>query len=220
MPHHYFLAKPSKKTPRKPRPKKVSAEHSRISPKITRGTGIPITIAGTTYGYAGGGYSGATKELDETVVRESEFMAKEFKKPVEIRFNSDKQSGGAWIRNQSGRLSRSASPLDSIPHFRKEWIGILTSRQKGCNRLLFKGSIDEIDELPKHVGYNTVVDKDALKAEALNRFNGPDNESSKHIFLNHPSLKAAADWIAKVRGQVQNQILMQSLLTFSSSILG
>jgi len=196
MPHHYFLAKPSKKTPRKPRPKKVSAEHSRISPKITRSTGIPITIAGTTYGYAGGGYSGATKELDDTVVRESEFMAKEFKKPVEIRFNSDKQSGGAWIRNQSGS-SQVGLSAGLYPTFPKgmDWDSYITS--KGLQQTSIQRQIDEIDELPKHVGYNTVVDKDALKAEALNRFNGPDNESSKHIFLNHPSLKAAADWIAK-----------------------
>ena len=86
-----------------------------------------------------------------------------------------------------------------------DWDSYIAS--KGLQLASIQRQIDEVDELPKHVGYNTVVDKDALKTEALRRFNGPDNESSKHIFLNHPSLKAAADWIAKVRGHIQNQIV-------------
>lgn len=76
-----------------------------------------------------------------------------------------------------------------------DWDSYIAS--KGLQLASIQRQLDEVDELPKHVGYNTVVDKDALKTEELRRFNGPHNESSNHIFLNHPSLKAAADWIAK-----------------------
>ena len=107
-----------------------------MSPQITRSTGIPITIGGMTYGYAGGGYKGATQELDDAVVRESEFMAKEFKKPVEIRFNSDKQSGGAWIKNQSGS-SQVGLSAGLYPTFPRGMDGILTLRREGYNWLPF-----------------------------------------------------------------------------------
>jgi len=47
----------------------------------------------------GGGYTGKTEELDATVRRASEMMLAEFNRPIEIRFNSDRHSGGAWLKN-------------------------------------------------------------------------------------------------------------------------
>jgi len=66
---------------------------------ITRSVGHPITINGMPTGcVAGGGYSGITDELDATVQRAAELLAAEFGLPVEIRFNSDRRSGGAFVR--------------------------------------------------------------------------------------------------------------------------
>lgn len=51
-------------------------------------------------GYAvGGGYSGATDELDTAVVRSAHLMEESFGRDVDIRFNSNRRSGGAWIRD-------------------------------------------------------------------------------------------------------------------------
>jgi len=63
---------------------------------ITRSTGLY-----TGYGayFCGNGYEGTTKELDDTVKREAELLTTTFKRDIEIRFNSDRESGGAWLKN-------------------------------------------------------------------------------------------------------------------------
>lgn len=65
---------------------------------ITRSVGTPVTVAGIPY-LVGGGYTGETKELDDMVQRAAEMLADAFKWPVEIRFNSDRQSGGAFVND-------------------------------------------------------------------------------------------------------------------------
>lgn len=59
---------------------------------ITRSTGIVVGAY-----LVGGGYTGRTKELDDMVQRAAEMVADAFKWPVEIRFNSDRRSGGAFV---------------------------------------------------------------------------------------------------------------------------
>ena len=62
-------------------------------PIITRSTGIFFM------GYnPGGGYSGATENLDALVVQAAEMLAAEYGMDIEIRFNSDRMSGGAWLK--------------------------------------------------------------------------------------------------------------------------
>ena len=64
---------------------------------ITRSTGIVPNIpwAGPL---PGGGYTGKTPELDAAVVQCAELLEKEFPLvDVEIRFNTDRESGGAWV---------------------------------------------------------------------------------------------------------------------------
>lgn len=61
---------------------------------------IERSIGTCAYGYiVGGGYEGKTKELDDVVAREAELLHKHYNKDVEIRFNSDRESGGAWIKD-------------------------------------------------------------------------------------------------------------------------
>ena len=62
---------------------------------ITRSTGIDPgpPWAGPL---PGGGYQGKTKRLDRAVVRFAEWLREHIAGPVQIRFNSDRLSGGAF----------------------------------------------------------------------------------------------------------------------------
>jgi len=60
----------------------------------TRSTGTAV------YGYiVGGGYQGQTEELDNIVQSMAEVLQSVYHKDIEIRFNSDGYSGGAWLKN-------------------------------------------------------------------------------------------------------------------------
>lgn len=63
---------------------------------ITRSFGIS---PGVPWGgpLPGGGYEGKTRRLDLAVQRCAKWLGEHFACPVEIRFNSDRQSGGAFI---------------------------------------------------------------------------------------------------------------------------
>jgi hypothetical protein len=47
----------------------------------------------------GAGCKGATPEVDRLVVRAAKMLAKAYGLDVEIRFNTDRRSGGAWLRD-------------------------------------------------------------------------------------------------------------------------
>jgi hypothetical protein len=70
---------------------------------IERSTGIPVMHGGTFYGMAGGGYRGVTAELDQVVADAAAALADWYGADVEIRFNSDRESGGAWLVSADGR---------------------------------------------------------------------------------------------------------------------
>jgi len=66
--------------------------------QITRSAGLT-----TGHGYlVGNGYEGKTKELDNKVYEIAEQLKKIFNKNIEIRFNSDRESGGAFIKDDDG----------------------------------------------------------------------------------------------------------------------
>jgi len=67
---------------------------------------ITRSIGTCVHGYiVGGGYEGQTKELDNIVKNEAELLQQYFNKDVEIRFNSNRQSGGAWIKDGNKNCS-------------------------------------------------------------------------------------------------------------------
>jgi hypothetical protein len=64
---------------------------------IERSPGLIVT-AGATSAIVGGGYTGATDELDELVQRAAALLAEAYSMDVVIRFNSNRASGGAWLK--------------------------------------------------------------------------------------------------------------------------
>jgi len=62
-------------------------------PTITRHRG-KVCVPGLPFMY-GAGYEGATAELDRLVVRAAKMLWKAYSLDVEIRFNTDRRSGGA-----------------------------------------------------------------------------------------------------------------------------
>jgi hypothetical protein len=71
-----------------------------VSTTITRSTGTPIAGSGLV---AGGGYRGITDELDAVVREAAGALAQAYGRDIEIRFNSDRESGGAWLVTPDGR---------------------------------------------------------------------------------------------------------------------
>lgn len=54
----------------------------------------------TGYGYlVGSGYEGATEALDKAIEQIASSMEQRFKRDIEIRFNSNQRSGGAFIQD-------------------------------------------------------------------------------------------------------------------------
>lgn len=62
---------------------------------IERSAGLPIGVSGLT---AGGGGTGLTESLDDVVQRAAEALSALYDAPVTVRFNSDRLSGGAWLK--------------------------------------------------------------------------------------------------------------------------
>jgi hypothetical protein len=69
-----------------------------MNTKITRSAGIT-----TGYGYlVGNGYEGKTKELDDKVIEIATQLKDLFGKNIEIRFNSNRESGGGFVKDNNG----------------------------------------------------------------------------------------------------------------------
>lgn len=67
---------------------------------ITRSAGTEIPGSGGLV--AGGGMHGITQPLDAAVQRAAVLLGQAYACPVVIRFNSDRESGGAWLRTADG----------------------------------------------------------------------------------------------------------------------
>jgi hypothetical protein len=71
--------------------------------RIERSAGFPLEAGAVTYGMAGGDWSGVTAELDAVVLQAAEALAAAYGRDIEVRFNSDRHSGGAFLRTPAGR---------------------------------------------------------------------------------------------------------------------
>ena len=92
---------------------------------IRRHAGTPIK--GTPYAY-GAGYRGLTSELDKTVERAAQLLAGAFRRDIEIRFNTDRHSGGAWLidnkNNASVGLTAGLQPIRPAGLTDEEWYAL------------------------------------------------------------------------------------------------
>ncbi len=159
---------------------------SKKGPGITRSAGQLVKVAGIG-AIVGGGYSGSTKELDDVVQKAAEVLRKEFKMPVQIRFNSDRNSGGAWLKDDVegfwayGRIGIIA--------------GLYPKRPKGmATDEWIKMPFSEVRALPKELVIETNVKAGSLKNPAMANQGSAD---SRYNITEHKSVGAAIAWLRR-----------------------
>jgi len=150
---------------------------------ITRSTGLYTGIGAY---FCGNGYEGTTKELDDTVKKQAELLATTFNRDVEIRFNSNQESGGAWLKNSlegfAGNCQvgfnagiRAIKP-DNMS--REDWVHNATRQFR--------------DSQPKEIYYATYVSENGLKDPSLCN-SGLDD--SRYCYLLHQSIEEGLAWL-------------------------
>lgn len=148
---------------------------TRESPPITRSQGIEVP--GLVGPRPGGGCSGATYALDMAVQTAAELLATLTGRPVEIRFNADRMSGGAFLAGEprslgiTARLEPKRAPDPKLP-----W------RER--SRLW--------DEAPKVLGFAIFADSSWLTDQAL-ADQGPPG--SRYALPRIANPRAGALWI-------------------------
>lgn len=108
--------------------------------QISRSTGYDPGIP--TMGMRpGGGYSGSTEELDRSVQEDAKWLADAFPGfDVEIRFNSDRQSGGAFLQGLGDPYGTRAAA---------GWRGVMAEVSVGLNTgIVSQGAADWRREHP------------------------------------------------------------------------
>lgn len=83
-----------------------------MASRITRSLGI--AVPGWFGPRPGGGVTGATEELDRTVAQAAEALAEALGRDVEIRFNSDRLSGGAYFGDGLAEVGVGADSRDGV----------------------------------------------------------------------------------------------------------
>ncbi len=152
---------------------------------ITRSTGIP---AG--YGlFAGGGYSGASESLDQTVQYAAEAMQQAFGRDVEIRFNSDRCSGGAWMRHPGeGVLGANVKVGVRAVLITQE------ANERAVKHLLALASMQRKPGLYVSARFAHDVARGGLK---LDKPSGIDTSGQPYTSAEHESVDAAIAWLTE-----------------------
>lgn len=148
--------------------------------------------AGTPTGYliaplCGNGYSGLTKRLDDTVIEAAKLLAAEFGRDVEIRFNSDRRSGGAWLKNSGKGFDGNCQ------------VGLNAGLYKiGANDIPWESSREyreKIEALPDKLVISTYIRASALNDPAMATEGPKGHEPS--CCKDHRSLPVAMAWLRK-----------------------
>jgi hypothetical protein len=152
---------------------------------ITRSAGIPVKV-GALHAIVGGGYRGLTKELDDTVAQEAELLSALFNRDVEIRFNSDRESGGAWLKNSLEGLEANCQVGLNA--------GLRPIKPAGMSDEDFriKSSLEFIRSQPKELYIETYVSASCLKDPSLAK-HGTDNDP--YCLVEHRSIGLAIVWL-------------------------
>ena len=140
-----------------------------MNAQITRSAGMT-----TGYGYlVGNGYEGSTKELDDKVIEIANLLKNRFCKDIEIRFNSNRESGGGFIKDNdsSCKIGIGASLMRS--KFRamslKEQIAL---------------TAEEFENLPKDIILYHVVLEDSIAKTKINIYDDFNTIPEAMKFLN------------------------------------
>jgi hypothetical protein len=142
---------------------------------IERSPGIPAVAGGVCYGLAGGGYQGLTAELDAVVQEAAERLQDAYGLDVVIRFNSNRASGGAWLRTHEH---------DGISANAEIGIGASVVTEETI-RIRRKYELDGQDEAPgtihltAHIAGTSLADQ---SVKQLPGWNGPTGLSPKGYY--------------------------------------
>ncbi|MEM0148425.1 MAG: hypothetical protein QXN16_00555 [Candidatus Micrarchaeaceae archaeon] len=186
---------------------------------ITRSRGKETRYFGLR---AGAGYEGKTKELDDAVVEEARFLEEQFNGDIEIRFNTDQKSGGAFLKDG---IRNDSLGLGAMLEYRYP-NGITSEEQYLAEKKLSEKSewwkIEmALAALPKdRIQYDVTVASYLLKPNAT--FKGSTFKRRYKIkwakyktddwYLEFPTLKSAEEWIQKnvdyekVKSYVRNRL--------------
>ena len=150
-------------------------------PTITRHTG-KVCVPGLPYMY-GAGYEGATPELDHLVVRAAKMLTKAYGLDVEIRFNTDRRSGGAWLHSvgQAGGVGLGGGLGKQRPD------GLTDQEWWGMDRA-------EYHALPDVLYIDTFIDAPYCVDPAIANHGNPDHRYAYH---EHKTLAAGLRWLKR-----------------------
>lgn len=156
-------------------------------PNIRRHTGIPVAGTGLAYG---AGYRGLTPELDVTVERAAELLAGAFRRDIEIRFNTDRRSGGAWLIDNKNNTNVGLT------------VGLKPVRPEGLtDEEWWDMPIEEWRALPTVIQVATFVNKDRLRDPATANQGNPDR---RYASYEHATLE---DGLAHLLANVKKVLL-------------
>ncbi len=155
---------------------------------IERCIGLAARVNDRPTGYiVGGGYEGGTPELDRVVMQAAEMLIKEFGRAIEIRFNSDQRSGGAFLKN-------------SLPGFKGNCqIGLCAGLRKieppewTEEEFWAAFRTPKYEALPEEIYIATNTKASVLKDPAL-ATEGPE-DSEKYAYIYHESLEVGLEWL-------------------------
>ena len=154
----------------------------------TTRSGGTQAVKGLPY-IVGGGYKGATEELDATVVRAAQMLEEAFGRDVQIRFNSNRLSGGAWIKDSLPAFSGSCA-VGLCAGFHIVWPEDMTQEERWATPR------SEWEKLPIEVRLSTMIKPVCLRDEDLLNEGSGENRYAYHY---HASLE---DGLAFLRANV------------------
>jgi hypothetical protein len=152
---------------------------------IERFTGHAVPLGGLTglpqgyYGLPGGGYRGLTDELDLLVMDAARHLVAEYGRDVQIRFNSDRCSGKAFLRDDATRDSL----IGVGGALRKEYPAGLTEDERFRD---YRYGSPAYRALPDVLVVETYVAASAVPDLIL---------TTTYSAETHESLHAAMDWL-------------------------
>ena len=156
---------------------------------MTRSPGTTITVGALPF-VVGGGYQGVNKELDQTVKQAAKLLLFAFGQNVEIRFNSDRKSGGAWLKdNLPGFLNKSCH-IGVTASLYPAWPARMHSEDKWAM------SVAEVEAIPKRLVLNIYAQAAVLPPfMRLLATNGL--EDKPYAYIEAPDVATAIAWLVQ-----------------------